>query len=52
MLEMVSLSYRGGDNMQRVHNDMLNEYYQLVGIDRRREEYEANWEMLKIKKRG
>jgi len=52
MLEMVSLSYRGGDSTQRIHNDMLNEYYALTGIDRRREEIEANWELLKIKKRG
>ena len=52
LLEMSSLSYRGGENTQRVHNDMLNEYYSLVGIDRRREQIEANWEFLKIKKRG
>lgn len=52
MLEMVSLSYRGGDKTQRVYDDMLNEYYALEGMDRRREEIEANWEILKIKKRG
>ena len=52
MLEMVSLSYHGGTERQRRHNDMLNEYYQLVGIDRRREQIDANWEAIKIKKRG
>lgn len=52
MLEMVALSYRGGDSTQRVYNNMLNEYYALEGIDRRREEIEANWESLKMKKRG
>ena len=52
MLEMASLSYRGGHEAQRVHNNMLNEYYQLIGIDRRGEEIEANWAALKIQKRG
>lgn len=52
MLEMVALSYRGGDGAQRVYNDMLNEYYALVGVDRRREEIELNWKALKMKKRG
>ena len=52
MLEMVALSTRGGDDAQRIHNDMLNEYHALVGIDRRREQIEANWEHLKIQKRG
>ncbi len=52
MLEMTSLSYRGGQQTQRIHNDMLNEYYALIGIDRKREEIEANWEALKIQKRG
>ena len=52
MLEMVTLSYHGGERTQRVYNDMLNEYYALVGIDRKREEIEANWEVLKMKKRG
>ena len=51
-LEMASLSYRGGNDAQRIHNDMLNEYYALMGIDRKREEIEANWEAIKIKKRG
>lgn len=52
MLEMTSMSYRGGDNTHRVHNDMLNEYYALIGIDRRREEIEATWETIRIKGRG
>ena len=52
MLEMASLSYRGGAEAQRIHNDMLNEYYQLIGIDRRGQEIEANWAALKLKKRG
>ena len=52
MLEMVALSYRGGDGAQRVYNDMLNEYYALIGIDRRSEEIELNWKALKMKKRG
>jgi len=52
MLEMVTLSYRGGDSTQRVYDNMLNEYYILIGIDRRSEAIEANWEALKIKKRG
>ena len=51
-LEMVSLSFRGGDSTQQAHNDMLNEYYALEGIDRKRGEIEANWEYLRIKKRG
>jgi len=52
MLEMVALSYHGGDKAQRVYNDMLNEYYALIGKDRKREEIAANWEYLKLKKRG
>lgn len=52
MLEMVTLSYRGGDRTQRVYDDMLNEYQALIGIDRKREQIEATWEALKIKKRG
>lgn len=52
MLEMATLSNRGGDNAQRVYDNMLNEYYALAGIDRRREETEAAWEAIKIKKRG
>lgn len=52
MLEMATLSYKGGDKAQRVYNDMLNEYYALEGIDRWREEIEANWEAIKMKKRG
>ena len=52
MLEMVSLSYGGGDSAHRVYNKMLNEYYALEGMDREREQIEANWEALKIKGRG
>lgn len=52
MLEMVTLSMRGGNETQRVYNDMLNEYYALIGMDRRGEQIEANWEALKIMKRG
>ena len=52
MFQMVNLGYGGGDKAKRTYDDMLNEYYALEGIDRRREEIEANWEALKIKKRG
>lgn len=52
MLQMVNLGFGGGEETKRVYNDMLNEYYALEGMDRRREEIEANWEALKIKKRG
>ena len=52
MLQMVNLAYGGGEKTQRVYNDMLNEYYALEGQDRRREEIEANWQALRIKKRG
>ena len=52
MLEMVALSYRGGDEAQRIFNDMLNEFYALEGIDRRAQEIEANWKAIKMKKRG
>lgn len=49
---MVNLAYGRGDNTQRVYNNMLNEYLALEGIDRKREEIDANWEALKLKKRG
>lgn len=52
MLQMVNLGFGGGDNTKRMHDNMLNEYYALEGMDRRREEIEVNWEALKIKKRG
>ncbi|GAG68451.1 unnamed protein product [marine sediment metagenome] len=52
MLQMVNLGFGGGEESRRVYNDMLNEYYALEGMDRKREEIEANWEALKIKKRG
>ena len=49
---MVNLAFSGGENAQKVYNEMLNEYYALEGIDRKSEEIEANWEALKIKRRG
>lgn len=52
MLEMATLSHRGGTNAQRVYDNMLNEYFALAGIDRKRGEIEAAWEAIKIKKRG
>lgn len=52
MLEMVNLASGRGDKAQQVYNDMLNEYYALQGIDRRSKEIEANWEDLRIVKRG
>lgn len=52
MLEMVNLASSGGERTHRIYNEMLNEYYALEGVDRKREEIEANWEALKIKKRG
>jgi len=51
-LQMVNLAFSGGENAQKVYNEMLNEYYALEGIDRKSEEIEANWEALKIKRRG
>ncbi len=52
MLEMVTLSYRGGETTQRVYDNMLNEYSALEGVDRKREQIEANWGDLKMIKRG
>ncbi len=52
MLQMVNLAYGKGENAQQIYNDMLNEYYALEGIDRKREEIEENWEALKIRGRG
>lgn len=52
MLEMVNLAYGRGDKTQQVYNNMLNEYFALEGIDRRRVEIEDNWKDLKINKRG
>lgn len=52
MLQMVNLGFGGGDEAQRIYNNLLNEYLALEGIDRRREEIDANWEFLKMKKRG
>ena len=52
MLQMVNLAYGGGEHTQRRENELINEYCALEGIDRRREEIEANWQSLKIKGRG
>ena len=52
MLQMVNLAYGGGEKSQQVYDDMLNEYYALEGIDRRRQQIEANWASLRIMKRG
>lgn len=52
MLQMVNLAYGRGENTQRVYDNMLNEYFALEGIDKRREEIEASWEFLRLKKRG
>ena len=52
MLQMNNLAFGKGENAQRTYNDLLNEYFALQGIDRRREEIDTNWEDLKIKKRG
>jgi len=51
-LEMTSLSYHGGEKARRKHNEMLNEYSALEGVDRAGEEIKASWEFLKMKKRG
>jgi len=50
MLQMVNLGFGGGERAQEVYNDMLNEYYALEGIDRKREQIEANWAFLKMSK--
>ena len=47
---MVNLGFSGGERAREVYNDMLNEYYMLEGIDKKREEIEANWEFLKMSK--
>lgn len=49
-LQMVNLGFSGGERTREVYNDMLNEYYMLEGIDRKRAEIEANWEFLKMSK--
>ena len=50
LLQAVNLGFSGGERAREVYNDMLNEYYMLEGVDRRREEIEANWEAIKMKK--
>ena len=52
MLQMNNLAFGKGENAQRTYNDLLNEYFALQGMDRRREEIEVNWMALKLKKRG
>jgi len=52
ILQMVNIAFSGGEEASQVYNEMLNEYYALEGIDRKSEEIEANWEALKIKRRG
>jgi len=51
-LQMVNLAMAGGEKAKQMYDDLLNEYSQLEGIDRKREEIEANWMSLKMKKRG
>lgn len=51
-LQMANLAFAGGEEATRINNDMLNEYYALEGIDRRREQWESSWDWLKMKKRG
>ncbi len=51
-LQMVNLAFVGGAETKKLYKEMLNEYLALEGIDRRREEWEANWGWLKMKKRG
>lgn len=52
MLHMVNLGFSGGDKAQEAYNEMLNEYLGLEGIDRKRQEADANWNWLKMRKRG
>ena len=51
LLQAVNLGFSGGERAREAHKDMLNEYYMLEGIDKRREEIEANWEILKMSER-
>jgi len=50
LLQAINLGFSGGERAREAYNDMLNEYYMLEGIDRRREQIEANWETIKMKK--
>ena len=51
LLQAVNLGFSGGERAREAYKDMLNEYYMLEGIDKRREEIEANWEILKMSER-
>ena len=51
-LQMVNLGVHTGEEAKRRYKDLEVEYYALEGIDKRREEWEANWEWLRMKKRG
>lgn len=51
-LQMVNLAMAGGERAKEMYNNLLNEYSQLEGIDRRREQIEANWMSLKMIGRG
>ena len=51
-LQMVNLAMSGGDEAKRVYKNLQNEYFALEGIDKRREEWDASWEWLRMKKRG
>lgn len=52
MLQMVNLGFSGGEETKKIYNEMFNEYCALEGIDRRREQWEASWAYLKMKKGG
>jgi len=51
-LQMVNLAMAGGEKAREMYNNLLNEYSQLEGIDRRREQIEENWMSLKMIGRG
>jgi len=49
---MVNLAMAGGEKAKEMYNNLLNEYSQLEGIDRRSKQIEANWMSLKMIGRG
>lgn len=49
---MANLAFTGGKKAERIQNDLFNEYMALEGIDRKGHQIEANWNWLKMKKRG
>jgi len=51
-LQMVNLAMAGGQKAKEMYDNLLNEYSALEGIDRRREQIEANWASLKMIGRG